>query len=66
MAGLISNYNNLLLESGYIESIKAWVDGTPEPPDQSGHGKYNGSAHVYADKYHTTNATGTVTYDPTA
>ena len=48
--GLIEAYG----KSIGISSIKAWVDGTPEPPDETGFGVYDKDNidFYYRDKYH--------------
>jgi hypothetical protein len=53
MAAIFANFGYL---SG-ISSIKAWADGTVEPPDESGFGTYDSDAGAglrfkYEDKYH--------------
>jgi hypothetical protein len=43
---------------GYIaayliqDNFKAWVASIPEPPNESGHGRYIDGEYVYSDKYH--------------
>jgi hypothetical protein len=34
------------------DNFKAWVSSIPEPPDESGHGRYINGQYVYSDKYH--------------
>ena len=35
-----------------IDTFKSWVSSIPEPPDESGHGRYIDGQYVYSDKYH--------------
>lgn len=35
-----------------IDNFKAWISSIPEPPDESGHGRYINGQYVYSDKYH--------------
>ena len=43
------------------DNFKAWIPSIPEPPDESGHGRYINGEHVYSDKYHAGDD-----YDPNA
>lgn len=37
---------------GIMDNFKTWVSTIPEPPDESGHGKFINGQYVYSDKYH--------------
>lgn len=34
------------------DNFKAWIPSIPEPPDESGYGRYINGEYVYSDKYH--------------
>jgi hypothetical protein len=68
----LAGYGGPTLSTYYgIYSVKAWISTANEPPDQSGHGTYDGEHYKYADKYHTPivggdNTVTSYTYNPRA